>query len=216
MKVISINVGLPGEIRWKDKVITTSIFKEPISGSVMLRKLNVDGDKQSNLTVHGGINKAVYAYPSEHYDYWQTQSLGIELSLGVFGENLTIEGLTEYNVHIGDRFKIGSAELMVTEPRLPCFKLGLRFGREDIIKRFLNSGRTGFYFAVMLEGKAQAGNALELIHRDPNSLSVADVVQLYTQTKSDLDLLRRAALTTSLPQTWRDHFSVAVDKLSGS
>ena len=147
MKLLSVSVGLPREIEWKDKIVRTSIFKAPVSGPVRVAKLNVDGDQQSDLTVHGGIDKAVYVYPSEHYPFWREQFPDMELPWAVFGENFTTEGLLE-DTRIGDRFRIGSAEFVVTQPRMPCFKLGIRFKRPDMVKRFLESGRTGFYLAV--------------------------------------------------------------------
>src|SRR6266567_5233550 len=118
MKVLSLNVGLPREVIWQGKRVTTGIFKEPIQGRVMMRRLNLDGDQQAALTVHGGISKAVYAYPSEHYDYWRTELPGVDLAWGVFGENFTTKGLLEDAVHIGDRLRAGSAEFVVTQPRM--------------------------------------------------------------------------------------------------
>src|SRR6266568_969087 len=152
MKILSVNVGMPKEVSWQGKLVTTGIFKEPVNAPVMLRTLNLDGDRQADLTVHGGVTKAVYAYPSEHYDYWRAELPDVDLPWAAFGENLTTEGLFEKDLRIGDRFRIGSAELVVTQPRLPCYKLGIRFGRMDMLKRFLKSGRTGFYFAVTVEG----------------------------------------------------------------
>jgi MOSC domain-containing protein YiiM len=164
MRILSVNVGLPREVTWQGKLVTTGIFKEPVNAPVMLRTLNLDGDQQADLTVHGGVDKALYVYPSEHYGYWRAQLPGVDLSWGVFGENFTTEGLLEETVYIGDRFRIGDAQVVVTEPRMPCYKLGIKFGRADIIKRFLASRRTGFYFAVAREGMASAGDAIE-IHR---------------------------------------------------
>src|SRR5713226_4461265 len=166
MRVVSVNVGLPREVMWKGKRVTTGIFKEPVEGRVMMRTLNLDGDLQADLTVHGGPNKAAYVYPSEHYDYWRGELDDKTLPWGMFGENLTTEGLLEDAVNIGDRFRIGSAEVMVTEPRMPCYKLGVKFGRDDIIKRFSRSACTGFYFAVLREGEVGAGDAIELMSRD--------------------------------------------------
>jgi MOSC domain-containing protein YiiM len=175
LKLISVNVGLPRDVVWKGKTVTTGIFKEPVEGRVMMRRLNLDGDRQADLSVHGGLSKAVYAYPAEHYDYWRKELPDMNLPWVMFGENLTTEGLLENAVHIGDRFRIGTTEVMVTEPRMPCYKLGIKFGRDDIIKRFLASGRTGFYFAVLQEGEVGAGDAIELISRDKNNVTVADI-----------------------------------------
>src|SRR6266513_1674066 len=172
MKVLSVNVGLPREVTWRGKRVTTGIFKKPVNMPVMMRTLNLDGDQQADLTVHGGVSKAVYAYPSEHYNYWRTELPGTDLSWGMFGENFTTEGLLEDAVYIGDRFRIGETEVMVTEPRMPCYKLGIKFGRADIIKRFLASRRTGFYVAVTREGMVGAGYAFELVGHQKQDMSV--------------------------------------------
>jgi MOSC domain-containing protein YiiM len=180
-RILSVNVGVPRKVSWNGGEVTTGIFKEPAAGRVILRRLNLDGDRQADLTVHGGVNKAVYVYPSEHYPYWQKQLPGVTLPWGMFGENLTTEGLREEETHIGDRFRIGSALLMVTQPRLPCFKLGLKFGRNDMPKRFLVSQRTGFYLAVVDEGEIGAGDAIELEHRRERTVSVAELVRRYRE-----------------------------------
>src|SRR6266566_7997625 len=201
MKILSLNVGLPREVAWQGKVVTTGIFKEPVEGPTMMRKLNLDGDRQADLTVHGGMSKAVYAYPSEHYLYWRTELPGVDLPWGMFGENLTTEGLLEENVYIGDRFRVGETEVMVTEPRMPCYKLGIKFGRADIIKRFLASRRTGFYFAVARGGMVAAGDPIQLIGRGQQEISVADITRLYAFEKNDLNGLHRAIGVNSLPQS---------------
>jgi MOSC domain-containing protein YiiM len=206
MNLLSVNVGRPREIEWKGKVVRTSIFKAPVSARIRVGKLNLDGDQQSDLSVHGGIDKAVYAYPSEHYPFWREELPGAELPWGVFGENFTTEGLLEERIHIGDRLRIGSAEFAVTQPRMPCFKLGIRFGRPDIVKRFLQSGRAGFYFAVVREGEVTAGDAIELLERDEHGVTVTDIVNLYRRDANNLDLLRRVSELTSLPKSWRDYF----------
>ena len=206
MKLLSVNVGLPREIEWKGKLVRTSIFKAPVPGRVRVSQLNLEGDQQSDLSVHGGIDKAVYAYPSEHYSFWRKELPGMDLPWGVFGENLTTEGLLEEAVHIGDRFRVGSAEFAVTQPRMPCFKLGIRFDRPDIVKRFLQSGRSGFYFAVLKEGEVTAGDSIELLKRDENGVTVADVVNLYGRDATNQDLLRRVSELSSLPKSWRDYF----------
>src|SRR6266702_1429630 len=200
MKILSVNVGMPKEVSWQGKLVRTGIFKEPVKGPVMLRTLNLEGDRQADLTVHGGVSKAVYAYPSEHYDYWRTELPGVDLPWGMFGENFTAEGLLENAVYIGDRFRIGETEVMVTEPRMPCYKLGIKFGRADIIKRFLASRRTGFYFAVMREGMVGAGDDVELIGREQQEISVADITRLYAFDKGDLERLRRAIEVEALPE----------------
>jgi MOSC domain-containing protein YiiM len=207
MKLLSVNVGLPREVEWNRRTIRTSIFKAPVSGRVQVRKLNLGGDEQSDLKVHGGVDKAVYVYPSEHYTFWRNELPNHDLDWGIFGENFTTQGaLDDKTVRIGDRFRIGSAEFVVTQPRLPCFKLGIRFGRADIIKRFLHSARNGFYFAVVEEGDVAAGDAIELLGRDENGVTVADVVDLYTADAAKQDLLQRVSELAALPENWRAYF----------
>jgi len=205
MKLLSVNVGLPWEIEWKGKIVRTSIFKKPVVGRVRVAKLNVEGDQQSDLTVHGGMDKAVYAYPSEHYAFWRRELPGMDLSWGVFGENFTTEGLLE-DTRIGDRLRIASAEFVVTQPRMPCFKLGIRFNRSDMVKRFLESGRTGFYLAVVKEGEVAAGDSIELLERDEHNVTVTDVVNLYRRDATNQDMLRRVTELPSLPDSWREYF----------
>ncbi|MBI1999613.1 MAG: MOSC domain-containing protein [candidate division NC10 bacterium] len=214
MKLISVNVGLPREVVYKGKTVKTGIFKEPVPGRVQVHRLNLDGDRQADLSVHGGPSKAVYAYPSEHYGYWRQELPGMDLPWGMFGENFTTEGLLEDLVNIGDRFRVGSAEVMVTEPRLPCYKLGVKFGREDIVKRFLQSGRTGFYVAVLQEGEVGAGDGIERIGRDRNSIPVPDITRLYitrNYSPADLQILQRATQLAALPESWREYFREKVD-----
>ena len=206
MKLLSVNVGLPREVEWKGKIVRTSIFKAPVPGRVPVAKLNLEGDRQSDLSVHGGIDKAVYAYPSEHYPFWHQQLPDVDLPWGVFGENFTTTGLLEETFHIGDRLRIGSAEFVVTQPRMPCFKLGIRFNRSDMVKRFLQSGRTGFYFAVLKEGEVTAGDSIELLEKDELNIPVADVVNLYRGDATNQELLRRVSELPSLPKSWRDYF----------
>jgi MOSC domain-containing protein YiiM len=206
MKIISVNVGRPRLAVWNGQTVSTGIYKTPVGGRVMLRTLNLDGDRQADLTVHGGPGKAAYAYPSEHYGYWRGELPDAELTWGVFGENFTTEGLDESAVHVGDRFRIGSAEVTVTVPRLPCYKLGIRFGRADVIKRFMSSGRSGFYFSVQREGEVGAGDEVELIVRAGNGVTVAEVFRLYARGEGDFETMRRAAESEALPESWREHF----------
>jgi MOSC domain-containing protein YiiM len=166
VKIASIKVGLPREVEWQGRTVLTSIFKEPVSGRVRVDRLNLDGDRQSDLTVHGGAHKAVYVYPAEHYPFWREQLGMPDLAPGAFGENFTTEGLLESAVRIGDRLRIGSAEFVVTQPRMPCFKLQIRFGRLDIVRRFLRSGRSGFYLAVTREGEVEKGDEIALAASD--------------------------------------------------
>src|SRR2546430_8437326 len=189
MQVISVNVGMPREVVWKGQTMETGIFKEAMEGRIAVRSLNLEGDRQADLTVHGGLEKAIYAYPADHYPFWREQFPEMKLPWGMFGENLTIAGLLEDSVHIGDHFQVGSAKLMVTQPRLPCSKLGIKFGRDDILRRFLESEMTGFYFAVLEEGEVAAGDTISLLHRDEHQIKVADIVRLYREDKYNLDLI---------------------------
>jgi MOSC domain-containing protein YiiM len=212
MKLLSVNVGLPREVSWQRKLVTTGIFKEPVQGRVMMGRLNLDGDRQADLTVHGGVSKAVYLYPSEHYNYWRSELPGTDLPWGMFGENFTTEGLLEDGVYIGDRFRIGETEVMITEPRMPCYKLGIKFGRADIIKRFLASRHTGFYFAVMQEGMVGAGDDVELIGREQHDITVADITRLYAFDKDDFEALRQATRIKALPESWKGYFRHQLEK----
>jgi MOSC domain-containing protein YiiM len=211
VQVISVNVGLPREVIWKGMTVQTGIFKEPVDGPVSIRKLNLAGDQQADLTVHGGAEKAVYAYPAEHYEYWRRNLPEVPFSWGKFGENLTTEGLTEDSLCIGDRLRVGSAILMVTQPRMPCYKLALRFEHDDIIKRFLMSQRSGFYFSVIEEGEAQAGSKVEIISRDPHRVAVVDIVRLYVHQAYDSELLHHAMNVSALPQNWKAELAARVD-----
>jgi MOSC domain-containing protein YiiM len=187
-------------------MVTTSIFKEPVTGRVRVDRLNLAGDEQSDLTVHGGPDKAVYVYPSEHYVYWREQLPDFPLPWGAFGENFTSDGLFENEIGIGDQLQIGTAEFVVTQPRMPCFKLGIRFDRPDMVKRFLKSGRSGFYLRVLQEGEVGAGDTVTFTARDERSVSVADIVTLYTAENPSPDVLRRAVELQALPESWRDFF----------
>lgn len=215
MRVISVNVGLPREVTWKGRTVRTAIFKEPARGSIALRRLNLDGDRQADLTVHGGPDKAVYIYPAEHYAFWREELPGTELPWGMFGENLTVRGLRESDLGIGDRLRVGSAELMVTQPRVPCYKLGVRFGRPDMTKRFYRAGRTGFYVAVASEGAVAAGDAIEIVAREPHHVTVAGIYDAYRADHDQrgaldrdvLSTMRRAAALEALPELWRSYFA---------
>jgi MOSC domain-containing protein YiiM len=206
MKLISMSVGRPQDVTWHGRAVTSSIWKTPVEGRVHVSRLNLDGDQQADLTVHGGADKAVYVYPREHYAYWQSELPDLDFPWGAFGENLTIEGLLEDQAQIGDRLRVGSAEFIVTQPRMPCYKLGVRFDRPDMVKRFLQSKRTGFYLAVLREGEVAAGDAIEFTDRQTNGVTITDIVDLYTADSQNQELLRRAAETPALPEGWKDYF----------
>lgn len=207
MKVISISVGKPRIILTdSENIITSGIYKKPVNGLVKVGQFNLEGDKQADLTVHGGWSKAVYVYPLEHYEFWRNDLPDTEFSDGYFGENLTTEGLLETEVFIGDKMRIGSAEFVVTEPRMPCYKLGIRAGRKDILRRFLKSGRSGFYLAVLKIGELKAGDRVEIYSRDENRVSVSDIVRLYVEDKNDIETMRRAMNVDVLPEGWKEAF----------
>jgi MOSC domain-containing protein YiiM len=217
MKLISVNIGLPREVTWHGMTVTTGIFKKPVEGRVTLRKLNLDGDRQADLTVHGGEHKAVYCYPNEHYDYWNRELPGRELPAGFFGENFTTEGLPEDSVHLGDQFSVGSAEVVVAQPRLPCYKLGVRFEADDMVKRFLASGRMGFYLAVIHEGEVGADDEIKLVTRDPNPVRVSEITRLYIAKRYDADdviSVRRALQVAALPESWKEYFRERLQKMN--
>lgn len=211
MSVLSVNVGLPREVLWRGKPVTTGIWKEPVAGRVPLRRLNLDGDRQADLRVHGGQDKAVYAYPSEFYELWSRERPELELGPGTFGENLTLEGLLDDDVSVGDRFQIGTAELVVTQPRLPCFKLGLRMGRDEFVTEFLERGLLGFYLAVAREGEVAAGDAIVELQRDPRRFGVTEVARLYAADRDDVETMRLAADHDALPESWREYFRKRVE-----
>ena len=208
MKIVSLNTGLPREVTWHGRTVTTGIYKSPVEGPVSLRRHNLDGDRQADLSVHGGAFKAVYCYPHEHYAWWAHQLAGRELPMGVFGENLTTEGLDEASVHVGDRFSIGSAHVIVTQPRLPCYKLGIRFESDVMVRQFLASGRTGFYLAVHQEGQVEAADAITLLDRDPHGVSVETITRLYVLKTFDADDIATASSAmrvAALPESWKAH-----------
>jgi MOSC domain-containing protein YiiM len=209
VKLLSVNTGLPREVQWHGRTVTTGIFKESVAGRVAVRKLNLDGDGQADLSVHGGVDKAVYCYATSHYDYWRKELPSRDLPMGMFGENLTIDDFTEDSVHLGDHFSVGTAEVVVTQPRLPCYKLGVRFGSDDMVKRFLASGRTGFYVAVQREGDVGVGDEIKVIARDANAVPVSEITRLYVAkrwTDADVASLRRAVKVAALPQAWKEYF----------
>jgi MOSC domain-containing protein YiiM len=214
MRLISVNIGLPRTVSWRGKQVTTGIFKAPIAGPVMARPHNLDGDRQADLTVHGGAHKAIYVYPSEHYTFWRGELPEMDLPWGMFGENFTTEGLLEADVHIGDHLRIGAAEVMVTEPRLPCYKLGLKFGRSDMVKRFLASRRTGFYLAIVEPGLVTAGDDIKVVHRDPYGIGVSEVTRVYASDRSDVEAIRRILQVAALSESWRGFFEDRLTELS--
>lgn len=205
MKLISVNVSRPRLAAYRGQTVSTGIFKTPVSGPVELRTLNLDGDRQADLAVHGGPFKAVYAYPSEHHEFWQAELPGIHLPSGMFGENFTTEGLLETDLHIGDRLQIGTAIILVRQPRIPCYKLALKFQREDILARFLRSGRSGFYFSVEREGTVQAGDSFQFLSRAAQGITIAEMNHLFADDRYNVEFLDKAIATPALPEDWRDY-----------
>jgi MOSC domain-containing protein YiiM len=223
MRIVSVNVGMPREVLWHGRSVRTGIYKEAVAGRVVMRELNLDGDRQADLTVHGGEYKAVYCYALAHYAYWKKELPGRELPMGMFGENFTIDGSAgggvdeslEDSVHLGDVFSVGSAEVVVTQPRLPCYKLGVRFGSDDMVKRFLVSGRSGFYLAVTREGEVGAGDELKRIGRDGNGVAVSEITRLYVAKRfgeAEIVSVRRALLVKILPESWKEYFRERLER----
>lgn len=220
MRIVAVNAGLPRTVESHGRAVRTAIFKSPVAGPVAIRRLNLDGDRQADLSVHGGPDKAVYAYAAEHYDTWRVELPEVDLPFGAFGENLTIAGLDEDALAIGDRLRAGTAELIVRQPRIPCYKLGVRLGRDDILKRFLNSDRSGVYFAVARAGVVEAGDPVTMLERDPQGVSVATINRLYRTRRSRLPAhlaaLQRAADLPPLPESWRTYFRERAARLSAA
>jgi MOSC domain-containing protein YiiM len=218
MKLVSLNVGLPREVKWHGRSVTTGIYKEPVEGRVALRKLNLDGDRQADLTVHGGAYKAVYCYPIEHYAYWKKELPGRELPLGMFGENFTVDGFQEDSLHLGDRLAVGSAEAIVTQPRLPCYKLGIRFESDHMVKQFLASRRTGFYLAVTREGDVGAGDEIKVIGRDAKGMPVSEITRLHiakSYDDGDVAAVRRVLQIAAVPEDWKEFFRERLETMKG-
>jgi MOSC domain-containing protein YiiM len=209
MRLFSVNTGMPREVEWHGRPVRTGIFKQPVQGRVAVRKLNLEGDGQADLNVHGGKDKAIYCYSTAHYDYWKKELPGRELPPGTFGENLTIDAPTDDQIFLGDRYRVGTAETIVTQPRLPCYKLGVRFGDDGMVKRFLASGRMGFYLAVTREGTVAAGDAMDLIERDSNALPVSEVPRLFVAkqyTAADATQVKKLLAAPALPDSWKNYF----------
>src|SRR5580704_10979121 len=214
MKIVSVNVGRPRLVLWKGSPVSTAIFKSPVEGLIEVKSLNLCGDRQADLSVHGGPYKAVYGYPSEHYDYWREKLPGMDLSWGIFGENFTTEGMREEDLHVGDRLRIGSATLMVRQLRMPCYKLAAKFQRDDMIDRFLDSGHSGFYFSVEQEGEVEVGDSFELLSRNHNGITIAEMNRVIVRDRYNRDLLLKAIATPALPEAWREYFLPRLKELT--
>lgn len=209
MRIESVNVGMPREVLWHGRPVTTGIFKTAVEGSIAVRRLNLEGDGQADLTVHGGRDKAIYCYSTNHYGYWRRKLAGPELVPGAFGENLTVDAPGEDQIFLGDRYRVGTAETLVTQPRLPCYKLGLKFEDDGMVKRFFASGRFGFYLAVTREGAVGAGDEMELFAREEDPIAVSEVPRLYMakpHTAADRLQIEKLLRLAALPDSWKDYF----------
>jgi MOSC domain-containing protein YiiM len=216
LKLLSLNVGRPRLMVYKGATMNTGIFKLPVKVKVRLRALNLDGDQQADLSVHGGTYKAVYAYPSEHYGYWRKELSDADLPWGSFGENFTTQGLLEDDVHVGDRFRVGSAVVMVRQPRMPCYKLAAKFKRDDMIEHFARSGRSGFYLSVEQEGEVGEGDRIERISQESRGITIAEMNRLFFREKYDRELLEKAIASTALPEDWREYFLPRLNRPAAS
>lgn len=212
MKLLSVNVSEPKAVSYNGKTIHTGIFKAPVSGRVALRRFNLDGDGQGDLAVHGGVDKAVYAYPNEHYEWWRRELLRDDLTYGQFGENFTVEGMLEDSVHIGDVFRVGTAHVEVSQPRVPCFKLGLKMGIPTFPKQFLASERPGFYLRVLEAGEVGAGDAIERVKVGQKCLTVKAVHHLLYFDSSNLEGIHEVLSITALAASWRESFEKVLAK----
>ena len=216
MKLLSVNVSLPKEVLYKGKTVTTGIFKEPVNGRVMLRALNLDGDGQADLIGHGGIHKAAYAYSIENYDYWKRALGRTDFTFGQFGENFTVEGMLEDEIHVGDVFRVGSALVEVTQPRVPCYKLGIKMGLSGFEKKFLASCQVGFYLRVLEEGEVGAGDVFERVGIDPERMTVRETCHLLYFDTKNLDGARKALRIRALSPGWQQAFEERLAKTGAS
>lgn len=214
MKLLSVNVSLPKEVSYNGTIITTGIFKEPVQGPVMLRTLNLDGDDQADRVAHGGIHKAVYVYSAENYAYWKRELDREDLLYGQFGENFTVEGMPDDMIHVGDIFRVGEALVEVTQPRVPCFKLGIKMGDPLFPKLFLVSERPGFYLRVLEEGEVGAGDVIERLKMGREQMTVREVHHLLFFDKRNVEAARRALRIPALSPGWRGSLENIVAKAS--
>jgi ferredoxin-NADP reductase/MOSC domain-containing protein YiiM len=213
VKLLSVNVSLPKEVRYNGNTIATGIFKDPVDGRVMVGTLNIEGDGQADLKVHGGRDMAVYAYPVEHYAFWEKELGRQGFPFGQFGENLTVQGISENVLRVGDIFRVGGTLLQITQPRIPCYKLALRMGESlDFPKRFQESGRLGFYLRVLEEGEIGAGDTLELIDTDGHSVTIAEFIRIYLHETHDPASLRRVLASRDLGDAWRIYLEKMLEK----
>ena len=213
MRLKTISIAMPQDVDGpKGRNLATGIFKQPVDGKIMLSRMGLQGDGQADLRNHGGSFRAVYVYDTSHYEHWAQALERDDFAPGQFGENFTVAGMTESDIHIGDRFRIGDALVEVSQPRVPCFKLTLKMGADGFHEQFLNSNRCGFYLRVIEEGFVTAGDAIMPVHRDPDSLSVARVNALLFHDKGNLEGARRALDIPALSLGWKESFQAQLDK----
>ena len=211
-QLLAVCVGRPQSIAYNGRQVSTAIFKQPVQGKVMCRALGLNGDAQADLTMHGGVEKAIYAYPVEHYAYWERELARGDLPLGQFGENFILRGLAEDRVRLGDVFRVGHARVQVTQPRVSCYKIGLRLNAgPGFPKRFLESGRLGYYFRVLEEGEVEAGDAVELEDSDARSITIAEFIEFSQSRLDESSGIRRILESRALPKSWRAHFEERLD-----
>jgi MOSC domain-containing protein YiiM len=211
MQLLSVNTAQPQEVAWQGKTIRTSIFKQPVAGPVAVLAEHLAGDGQADLRVHGGPDKAVYAYPSEHWAYWRQLLPAAQLVPGAFGENLTTLGLLEPEVRVGDCFQLGTAVLMAVQPRQPCFKLGIRLARPGIVREFELARRSGIYFRVIKPGVVAAGDAISLVERSPYTVTIRDMVTCLAPGPHDQELVRALLATPYLSPSWQARLRLLLD-----
>lgn len=211
-KLLSVNVSVVKETTYNGKPVSTGIFKQPVEGRIQLLRLNLAGDQQADLKGHGGPNRAVYVYSVENYEYWQQELDRQDFSHAQFGENFTVDGMLEDQVHVGDVFQVGSARVQVTQPRVPCYKLGIKMGDPRFVKTFLRSCRVGFYLRVLQEGEVGAGDELELAENDPEGMTVRDICHLYYFEPKNLEDSKRALRIEALSPGWRQGFEERLAK----
>jgi MOSC domain-containing protein YiiM len=216
MKLLSVNVSLPREVQHGRKTVTTGIFKEPVNGRVMLRTLNLDGDGQADLIGHGGIYKAAYVYSIENYDYWKRELGRTDFTFGQFGENFTVEGMLEDEIHVGDVFRVGSALVAVTQPRVPCYKLGIKMGLPRFVKMYLASCQVGFYLRVLEEGEVGAGDVFDRVRTDAERMTVREICHLLYFDPENLGGARKALRIQALSPGWRQSFEERLVKTGAS
>lgn len=211
MIIESLNIGLPRKEQFHGKEITTGIGKQPVEGPVRLGTYGFEGDGVADLKHHGGTDKAVCVYSHEHYQYWE-EILGVKLPYAAFGENFTVSGLHEENVCIGDIFQAGSALVQVSQPRQPCRTLAARYGRNDMVKLVVGSGRTGFYFRVIEAGLVKSGYSLALMEKDPRGITISFANNIYHHDKRNRDAIERILSLPALSDSWRASFLEMRDK----